>query len=323
MSPISSPTTAAELVDFLAEGTPSRTAAALVRLGLRVFPVHAVGGAGRCSCGKDCGRNAGKHPRTANGLLDATADPDQVPHWWSRWPDANVAVATGAASGVWALDVDPAHDGLASIERLEAEHGEIPPTWCVETGGDGLHLWFLLGDTALRTSAGLLGPGLDVRAEGGYVVVPPSRHRSGRRYRWSDAWRPGSVDLAPAPPWLVALATRAFGGTVVPPDGFPVDGAAGGNHSRAIPDVIEEGSRNAALTSLAGAMRRKGAGEAAIRAALMADNAERCRPPLPEAEVARIARSVCRYAPTVPPRAGASPRRPRFVEFVGGKAVAR
>jgi hypothetical protein len=294
MAPARRATIAGEALDLLDGRSPGMAAVALTRLGLRVFPVHAVGDAGRCTCGKSCGRNAGKHPRTARGLLDATGDTDRVQQWWSRWPDANVAVATGAASGVWVLDVDPAHGGLASIERLEAEHGEIPPTWCVETGGDGLHLWFRLDGAAVRTSAGRLGPGLDVRAEGGYAVVPPSRHRSGRRYRWADAWRPGLVALAPAPRWLVALAARTPAETMIPPDGLPGDGAAGGNHPAPRPAVIEEGARNAALTSLAGAMRRKGAGEEAIRAALLAENAERCRPPLPEDEVARIAGSVCR-----------------------------
>ena len=60
----------------------------------------------------------------------------------------------------------------------------------METGGDGLHLWFLLGTEVIRNSAGRLGPGLDVRGDGGYVVVPPSRHRSGSTHHWAEAWHP-------------------------------------------------------------------------------------------------------------------------------------
>src|SRR4051812_7944614 len=82
------------------------SAAACTALGLPVFPVHAIDALRRCSCGRDCGRNAGKHPRTPNGLLGATLDPSRIRDWWSRWPDANVAVATGDAAGIWVLDVD-------------------------------------------------------------------------------------------------------------------------------------------------------------------------------------------------------------------------
>jgi hypothetical protein len=303
---------------------PALAAADYAALGLAVFPVHGVDVAGRCSCGKDCGRSVGKHPRTANGLRDATHDLDAVARWWRRWPDANIAVATGTISGFWVLDVDSGHGGLETIEALEVEHGELEPTWCTETGGDGLHLWFRLGNTVVRNSAGRLGPGLDVRGEGGYVVAPPSRHHSGRRYRWADAWHPTRVDLAPAPPWLLHLLQRHGPQELVPPDAAPIGKKLGGNQFETLPEVIAEGARNAALTSLAGAMRRKGAGEHAIVAALLVENAARCRPMLAEDEVARIARSVCRYAPEQPSRLVRPSHRPRgFVEFVDGKAVAR
>jgi hypothetical protein len=305
------------------DGHPAPAAAAYAVLGLAVFPVHGVDAAGRCGCGRACGRDAGKHPRTANGLLDATRDLGVVRGWWRRAPNANVAVTTGS-SGIWVLDVDPAHGGEASLASLEADHGDLEPTWCVETGGGGFHLWFRLDGADLRTSAGRLGPGLDVRAEGGYAVVPPSRHRSGNTYRWAEAWHPTRVALAPAPIWLVSLAVRASAEKMIPPDGPPIDRKAGGNHSQALPEVIEEGTRNAALTSLAGAMRRKGAGERAIVAALLVENAERCRPSLPEEEIAKIARSVVRYAPEAEPRLVRSARNaPRFVEYVHGQAVRR
>lgn len=299
-------------------------AAGYAALGLAVFPVHGVDAAGRCSCGKDCRRSVGKHPRTGNGLRDATRDLDAVAGWWRRWPDANIAVATGTMSGIWVLDVDPGHGGLETIEALEVEHGELAPTWCTETGGDGLHLWFRLGNAVVRNSAGRLGPGLDVRGEGGYVVAPPSRHRSGRRYRWADGWHPALVNLARAPSWLLALLQGDRPRQMIPPDSVPIERKRGRNHFAPLPDLITEGARNAALTSLAGAMRRKGAGEHAIVAALLVENAARCRPMLAEDEVARIARSICRYAPEQPARLVRPSHRPRgFVEFVDGQAVAR
>ena len=295
--------------------------------GLSVFPVYPIRDDGRCGCGRDCVRNAGKHPLAdlaPRGLLDATTDRVTVGQWWALWPDANVGVRTGHGSGLWVLDVDPDKGGEAAIAALEAAHGALPPTWAVETGGGGLHLWWRHPGSPVPTSAGKLGQGLDVRGEGGYVVAPPSRHRSGARYAWGADWAPGRVPLAPAPPWLLTLVTtpNRVGPPMVPPVPRPIKDAVGGNNPAGAGTRIEEGQRNAVLTSLAGAMRRRGFGEAAILAALLAENAERCVPPLDPTEVAKVARSVARYAPEPAPPARAR-RRTSFVEFVGGRAVAR
>ena len=111
---------------------------------------------------------------------------------------------------------------------------------------------------------------------------------------------------------------------MMPPGDSSIGRKVGGNHSQPVCDVITEGARNATLTSLAGAMRRKGCGERAIEAALLVENNERCVPPLLESEVATIARSVCRYAPTPEARLVRASRDARkFVEFIDGKAVAR
>jgi putative DNA primase/helicase len=313
-----------EQLAALADMNPHVVAQALAAIGLPVFPLHTVDATGRCSCGADCGRNAGKHPRTINGLHDATVDADRIRAWWRKWPEANVAMATGGAAGVWVLDVDPDKGGLESLEGLAAAHGNLRQTWCVETGGKGLHIWFAWRDSALRNSTGRVAPGLDVRADGGYAIVPPSRHLSGLLYRWPLEWHPTRVDLAPAPPWLVDLARQASALTMIPPDRSPIGGGVGGNNSRSLPATIAEGERNATLTSLAGSMRRRGCGEAAIQAALLAENATRCDPPLPESEIATIARSIGRYAPAPQIGSSRSPSRAKtFVEFINGKAVAR
>jgi putative DNA primase/helicase len=307
---------------------PGAAAHALASLGIPVFPTHTALAGGGCSCGRDCGRDAGKHPRTRNGLQDATCDPEQIGAWWTRWPTANIAIATGVASGIWALDIDAQSGGLDSIDRLEAEHGQAPPTWAVESGGGGLHLWFRHPDMPVPTTASRIGVGLDVRGDGGYLIAPPSRHRSGQPYRWGgDAWHPANVELAFAPPWLLGLAVAGPVRSLVPPGRFPQSGEAGGNDGAA-PVPIAEGQRNDALARLAGAMRRRGFGESAILAALLAENADRCVPPLAEADVARIARSIGRYVPAYdaagPPRGPAArPRAGGFVEFVNGKAVLR
>lgn len=138
----------------------------------------------------------GKRPLTRNGHWDATTDLRVIERWWKRWPSANVGVPTGRKSGIVVLDVDLDADGSKSLAKLERMRGPAPETARTRTGGGGSHLFFRYPlELEIRNSAGLLGPGLDVRGEGGYVVVPPSRTQS--TYEWVD-----SSPLAEAS-WLV------------------------------------------------------------------------------------------------------------------------
>ena len=165
--------------------------------GWPVLPLHAPLPHG-CSCGSlDCG-SPGKHPRTRRGLHDATTDPTTIRGWWGRWPHANLGVATGDASGLLVLDID-LPDGPVSLERLQAEHGALPPTCEQRTGSGGRQLLFRRPAGDLGNRAGLM-PGIDVRGDGGYIVVPPSVHASGGRYRW--VVRAAAAD---PPSWLLAL----------------------------------------------------------------------------------------------------------------------
>lgn len=127
----------------------------------------------------------------------------QLRAWWSRWPGASVGVVTGVVSGLVVLDVDPRNGSDESLRRLVADHGALPETAVAQTGGGGVHLYFAHpGDRRVpcRTHAGGYH-GLDLKADGGFVIAPPSKHRSGGRYLWV-ARRP----LAPCPPWLLELA---------------------------------------------------------------------------------------------------------------------
>ena len=109
------------------------------------------------------------------GLKDATVDESTIKEWWDCEPEANVALVTGS---VVVVDIDPRHNGEASLAQLEADHGEIPPYWRVSTGGGGLHIYLKAPmGIAIRNSAGLLGAGIDVRGCGGYVVAPPALAR--------------------------------------------------------------------------------------------------------------------------------------------------
>jgi hypothetical protein len=134
------------------------------------------------------------------GHLDATTAPGAVRAWWRRWPNANIGVATGVRSGIDVLDVDPRHGGDVTLAALVRAHGAIPGTAGVFTGSGGRHFYFL-HDARVRSSAGRLGAGLDVKGEGGYVVVPPSVHPDGPAYEWS----PELEVLAPWPTWLLTL----------------------------------------------------------------------------------------------------------------------
>jgi hypothetical protein len=100
------------------------------------------------------------------------------------------------------LDIDPG--GEAHIRRLEAEHGTLRPTREVITGRGGRHLWFRYTGT-IQCSAGRVAPGVDVRGDGGYGVVPPSIHENGRSYRFLNDPK---HELAIAPEWLVALTRK-------------------------------------------------------------------------------------------------------------------
>jgi hypothetical protein len=147
--------------------------------GWRVFPVHSVQN-GRCTCGQDCGKNAGKHPRIKGGFKIATADANQIEEWWRKWPDANIGIATGSVSGIIVLDID-GPEGHASLAKLIARCGLLDRTPIVKTAR-GWHLYFKApADVAIPCST---GNGLDVRGDGGYVVAPPSVHVSGHVYEW-------------------------------------------------------------------------------------------------------------------------------------------
>ena len=140
-----------------------------------------------------------KRPLTPHGFKDAVTSVEQIEVWWSEWPDANVGVATGQVSGVVVLDVDPP-EGEESLARLLEQHGSLPSTLEAITGR-GRQLFFAVPDFPVKNSAGKLGEGLEVRGDGGYVVVPPSVHPNSRTYQWVDP------NVAPAvmPQWLQDL----------------------------------------------------------------------------------------------------------------------
>jgi hypothetical protein len=256
-----------------------------------VIPLHTPDGAG-CSCGRPDCSSVGKHPRTKDGLVSATADAVKIQEWFERWPKANVGIRTGERSGIVVLDVD-GDDGKASLQALQATHGAIPATLRTLTGrasGDGkpkgCHYFFKMPEgVQLRNTASVLGLGLDIRGEGGYVVAAPSKHHSGLLYQWLKKDAP----LADVPDWMLTALTKpkmALDSRRLAPESATPEESA-----------FAEGGRNAGLTSMAGKLRAKGLDVEEMEAALRVANQKRCKPPLPESEVQEIARSVGRYAP--------------------------
>ena len=273
-------------------------------LGWPGFPLHSVRD-GRCTCGRSNCPSPAKHPRTANGLKDATTDPVVIEQWWSRWPTANVAVATGVTAGLVVVDIDPRHDGDESVVELELRYGGLPRTAESLTGGGGRHLFFIHPGGSIRNRAKLAGlSGIDIRGDGGYVVAPPSLHISGAHYRWREDHRPDQIPLAALPAWLHDLlretgpASRGSGCTSSANDDerSTLIRAATVYLARAHPAA--EGERNSTAFNLAGHLRAfevEGTGfrltEAEVLDLLRPWNLLN-RPPLSGGELARVVGSA-------------------------------
>ncbi|WP_246673042.1 MULTISPECIES: bifunctional DNA primase/polymerase [unclassified Mesorhizobium] len=222
----------------------------------------------------------GKEPATRRGLYDATTDRAIIETWWGSAPQLNIGIPTGTPSGFWVLDVDN-EDGEASLRGLEAAQAPLPPTVEVITGR-GRHLYFRLGEYNLRNSAGRIGTGIDVRANGGYVLAPPSIHPSGRAYAWSVD---GADAFADAPEWLYDVAGDSEGGC---------NGKTLEEWHSTLTELIPVGSRDNTLTSIAGKLLFHDVNLILIRDLLLSVNEARCVPPLPIAHIDRIVTSVAR-----------------------------
>lgn len=222
-----------------------------------------------------------KVPVTEHGLHDATTDSEQITQWWTRQPDANVAIRT---DGLLVIDVDGEDNDWLSEEPDKLADLDAAPVSLTPRGGR--HYFFRQPDgRAWRNTAGRIALRVDTRANGGYVLVAPSVVE-GKPYCWAEERELSAPphNLPEPPAWLVALldALAASNGVVTQ--------ASAGNG-------IPKGQRNGTLARLAGAMRRVGMSQAEIFAALQQVNADRCAPPLPLREVERIAASIARYAP--------------------------
>jgi len=227
----------------------------------------------------------GKKPLIENGFKSATLDTEQIEEWWTDNPNANIGIAT---QGLVVVDVDGADNSWLKGEEelfIQLSMNAV----CVTPRG-GAHYWFRQAkDEPVRSSVSRIAPNVDIRADGGYVVVPPSHVIDDEKgingsYQWVYPQSLDTLDeLTIAPEWLLRQIHRISNEPV--------------NKTFGTGNIIPSGQRNSALASIAGTVRRIGCSEGEIRCLLRAINSERCDPPIDNQEVDQIARSIARYEP--------------------------
>jgi KaiC/GvpD/RAD55 family RecA-like ATPase len=234
-----------------------RAALKYAALGWPVLPIHTMRG-GHCSCADPACEHPAKHPfaRFApKGVKNATTDPQTIRRWYEEVPDLNVGIALGEPSGIVALDIDVGHkdgaDGTVELARLEETHGSLPPTARERSGGGGSHYFFRWNGAPIPAKREI-APGVELRGTGGYLIVAPSCHASGKRYERCD--RGSQEVIADPPPWLLSLPSRA---SVSKPEPRIT------SHSTL--DCPPKGMRHDKLRNLAMRLARLGLDEAELR----------------------------------------------------------
>lgn len=240
--------------------------------GWSVLPLYSVHN-GVCTCEKKstC-RSPGKHPRVRNGVNNATKNHSIIKAWWSKWPNANIGIATGKESGLVVLDVDPAHGGKSSLDKLTAQYGEIN-TLCQHTGGGGWHFIFEYPNdiSVIKNRIGTLGKGLDIKADKGYIVACPSNHLSGDTYAL-DMNKP----IMPTPEWLLDRLVDQH-----PVRSIDISESDG---------LVYEGGRNDYLASYGGKLINDGLKGHKLKIALLEENRRKCNPHLKMLKCATLQR---------------------------------
>lgn len=232
-----------------------------------------------------------KEPVTKSGLNDWTDNPGQIDVWWGQGehagkrgnPSYNIGMACGQVSGgIIAIDLDCHSDeanGLHFLHDWEVEHGKLPETWTQITGSGGKQLFYRAGQDIRNSANGEIG--VDVRGNGGYVVLPPSLHPCGDCYEWSIS--PDDMDVADADDKVYDFI-RAVSKTKKRGDGWNAE-------KTGIPSEIKE-NRNETLFSLGRSFLSRGTGHDEVATLIRSLNATICRPPLPADEVEKLIGSI-------------------------------
>ena len=252
-----------------------------VKLGLNVLLVHGIMD-GKCTCGLENCSTPGKHPVHSNGVYGATTDIDWLEDQYRAFPHSNVAVAMGRDSGIIALDLDTP-EAIEVVRKMG-----VPLTWKFTTGKGEQHLFKYpkMQAELYVQNAVQLAPGIDIRSDGGYSVVPPSQHYSGRQYYWTAD--PEQTECRDLPEWLrekLIIKNKSATSSSTADDHL---------------EIQVEGGRNDYLFKLGTHMRAARFAGEEIRIVLHERNMRVCSPPLKEEEVNKIAESITqRYGPGI------------------------
>ncbi len=268
------------------------------KLKLPVVPLHSFtvrNGAVQCSCRdwKDCDKRA-KHPRTRFGHTEATTNTKTIKDWWTKYPDANIGLLTGVQTGLLVLDIDLQYGGEQSLEYLQEDYKTLlkdrymplPATLTTFTGSGGRHLYFKFPADLrdITGSASEIGEGLDIRANGNYIIAPPSKHISGERYSWFGVNTP----IVDAPDWLIYEIIKIKKPLIkdVPVSSKKILGT---NNS----ERIDEGNRLNFLFKQVSGLVNSFPKEEVLNRAIEKNN-ELLEVPLPKKEVVRLVNDVCK-----------------------------
>ena len=243
-----------------------------------------------------------KAPRTAHGVSEATTDIAQVRRWWSTWPDANIGVACGEASGgLLAIDIDvhPERDidGFRTLNDWEREHGELPETLVSVSGSGGQHLLYRTGEplACSKDDTPDHSVGVDIRANGGYIVVPPSVHPNGSSYEFEE-W-PWDMPIARADDNVLGFV-RKVQALSSPSSGKGSQGMTPSTKTGfSLPADVHEGSRDDTLYRWACSMRADNVPKDLALEMMRIYNASHCHPPLPDKTVEQKVDSAYKHAP--------------------------
>jgi len=206
--------------------------------------------------------------RESHGHKDATTNQQTLQTWWSEHPKANIGLPTGEVSGVMVLDMD-VPEGHYNIQALQQTFAPLPETRRVRTAHGGLHYYFQYPRDGTRYpgAVGLAGLiGIDVRAEGNYVVLPPSRLYARKYYQWSQP----EQEVTKAPDWLLTLLTQAEEQRQVSQQGWGAASASGEKWFAEALDKARQGNRNSVGFWLARMLRNDGIPKAQTTQILLA-----------------------------------------------------
>jgi len=274
--------------DWLRHSELLNAALGYAALGWRVFPIRCpvfTAFGVRCSCNKKDCRNPGKHSHILNFQSAASTNHNTIEGWWKERPDANIGIVTGRTSRIVVLDVDPRNGGGESLAELIKKYGDIPNTITALSGGGGVHYYFSHPGGNIKSKAfGPDYPGLDIEADNGCIIAPPSLHKTREKYRWVEGLEPQCTEMAPLPGWILDQVRKK-----------KTKGRKSQSDQLSQTPVFTKGYRNNSMIRAGGSLHQFCCTETEILQHLMLFNQNRCDPPLPESEVQSVADSAHKY----------------------------